>query len=56
MPAKKNLLLCLGLILSGFSYQALRGQSGDGIYTADQAKRGETAYKQAMHLLPRRST
>ena len=49
MPAKKNLLLCLGLILSGFSYQALCGQSdaasGDGIYTADQATRGETAYK-----------
>jgi mono/diheme cytochrome c family protein len=49
VPAKKNLLLCLGLILSGFSYQALCGQSdaaaGDGIYTPDQAKRGETAYK-----------
>ena len=49
MLAKKNVLFCLGLILSGFSYQFLHGQSdsaaGDGIYTAAQATRGETAYK-----------
>ncbi|HTZ56757.1 MAG TPA: cytochrome c [Acidobacteriaceae bacterium] len=45
MPAKKTLLFCLGLILSGFSYQALHAQSADGIYTADQAKRGEALFK-----------
>ena len=47
MPAKNNVLLCLGLILSGFSVQVLHGQSGaaDGIYTADQAHRGEALYQ-----------
>ncbi|MGC2400690.1 MAG: cytochrome c [Acidobacteriaceae bacterium] len=45
MPAKKTLLLCLGFILSGFSYQALHAQEADGIYTADQAKRGEANFK-----------
>jgi cytochrome c553 len=46
---KKNVLLCVGLILSGSSYQLLYGQSapaaGDGIYSADQAHRGEEMYK-----------
>ncbi len=50
MLAKKNVLLCLGLILSG---SCVPGSSrpggcspaGDGLYTADQAHRGETAYK-----------
>jgi mono/diheme cytochrome c family protein len=45
VPAKKTLLLCLGFILSGFSYQALHAQEADGIYTADQAKRGEANFK-----------
>jgi S-disulfanyl-L-cysteine oxidoreductase SoxD len=45
VPAKKNLLLFLGLILSGFSCHDLRAQSGDGIYTAGQATRGEALYK-----------
>jgi mono/diheme cytochrome c family protein len=47
--AKKNMLICLGLMLSGWSYQALLGQSapasGDAIYSADQAHRGEELYK-----------
>jgi mono/diheme cytochrome c family protein len=47
--AKKKVVLCLGLTLSGLSYQVLYGQSapaaGDGIYSADQAHRGEELYK-----------
>jgi S-disulfanyl-L-cysteine oxidoreductase SoxD len=45
VPANKPLLLCLGVFLSGFSYAVLHAQSADGIYTADQAKRGEAAFK-----------
>ncbi len=49
MPAKKTVLLCFGLITSGFSYHLLPGQSApasaDGIYTADQAHRGEAMFK-----------
>ena len=47
--ANKNVLFCLGLILSsGFSCPFLQGQAGstaDGIYSADQAHRGEALYK-----------
>jgi mono/diheme cytochrome c family protein len=48
--AKNNVLLCFALVLSGFSCQAVYGQANaapaaDGIYTADQAHRGETLYK-----------
>jgi S-disulfanyl-L-cysteine oxidoreductase SoxD len=47
--AKKVVLLCFGFIIGGFSHHLLRGQSapaaGVGIYTADQAHRGEAAYK-----------
>jgi mono/diheme cytochrome c family protein len=48
--AKNNVLLCFTLMLSGFTYQALYGQAdaapaADGLYTADQAHRGETLYK-----------
>jgi cytochrome c len=45
--AKTNVIFCLGFLLTGLSYQPLYGQSpaGDGIYTADQAHRGEDLYK-----------
>jgi mono/diheme cytochrome c family protein len=47
--AKKTVTLCLGLISLGFSYQVLHGQDAaapsDGIYTADQAHRGEAVYQ-----------
>jgi len=44
--ANKNVLFCLSLILSGFSCQSMQGQSAaDGIYSADQAHRGEALYK-----------
>jgi mono/diheme cytochrome c family protein len=48
--AKNNVLLCFALMLSGISCQAAYGQAdaapaADGLYTADQAHRGETAYK-----------
>jgi cytochrome c len=47
--AKKNVLFCLGLIIGGFSPQLIHGQTapaaGDGIYSADQAQRGEALYK-----------
>jgi S-disulfanyl-L-cysteine oxidoreductase SoxD len=45
--AKKTVILSLGLMLCTFSYQLVRGQSdaADGIYTADQAHRGEALYK-----------
>lgn len=49
MLVKKNVLFCLGLMLSGLPYQLLQAQSapaaGDGIYSADQAHRGEDLYK-----------
>jgi S-disulfanyl-L-cysteine oxidoreductase SoxD len=45
--AKKTVILSLGLTLCTFSCQLLRGQSdaAAGIYTADQAHRGEALYK-----------
>jgi mono/diheme cytochrome c family protein len=47
--AKKTVLFSFSLILSGFSYQMIHGQAapaaGDGVYTAEQAHRGETAYQ-----------
>jgi S-disulfanyl-L-cysteine oxidoreductase SoxD len=48
--AKNNVLLCFTLLLSGFCCQAVYGQAdaapaADGLYTADQAHRGETMYK-----------
>jgi mono/diheme cytochrome c family protein len=49
--AEKNIIVCLALTLASFSGQALHAQAdaaaaaGDGLYTADQAHRGETAYK-----------
>jgi mono/diheme cytochrome c family protein len=45
--AKKTVILSLGIMLCTFSYQLVRGQSdaADGIYTADQAHRGEALYK-----------
>ena len=50
MLAKNNVLLCFALMFSGFSCQAVYGQAtaaqaADGVYTADQAHRGETMYK-----------
>ncbi len=42
MIGKKHVVIYLGLILSGMPYQ-LYGQSG--IYSADQAHRGEDLYK-----------
>ncbi len=48
MPAKKTVVLSFSLFLVGFSYNLLRGQSApaaDGIYTADQAHRGEALYQ-----------
>jgi len=48
VPAKKTVILSFSLLLVGFSYHLLRGQSApaaDGIYTADQAQRGEALYQ-----------
>lgn len=47
MLAKKTVILGLGIMLCTFSYQLVRGQSdaAAGIYTADQAHRGEALYK-----------
>ena len=48
MPAKKTVILSFSLLLAGFSYHLLYGQSApaaDGIYSADQAHRGEAAYR-----------
>ncbi len=48
MTAKKTVILSFGLILGGFSYHLLRGQSApaaDGIYSAEQAHRGEALYQ-----------
>jgi S-disulfanyl-L-cysteine oxidoreductase SoxD len=46
--AKKFVILSFGLMLGGFSYPLLHGQAspaGDGIYTVEQAHRGEAAYQ-----------
>ena len=51
MLVKKSVVLCSGLILGGLSYHSLHGQaaaaapSADGIYSADQAHRGEALYQ-----------
>ena len=48
MPVKKTVILSFSLFLAGFSYQLLHGQSApaaDGIYSADQAHRGEALYQ-----------
>lgn len=49
MLAKKTVLFSFSLLLSGFSYQMIHGQAaaaaGDGVYTVEQAHRGETAYQ-----------
>jgi mono/diheme cytochrome c family protein len=48
VPFKKTVILSFSLFLGGFSYQLLHGQSapvGDGIYSADQAHRGEALYQ-----------
>ena len=48
MPVKKTVILSFSLFLIGFSYQLLHGQSApaaDGIYSADQAHRGEALYQ-----------
>ena len=48
MPVKKTVILSFSLILCGFSFHPLRGQSApaaDGIYSADQAHRGEALYQ-----------
>ena len=44
VPAKKNVLLSLSLLLGGSSCPLLHAQA-DGIYTADQAQRAEAMYK-----------
>jgi S-disulfanyl-L-cysteine oxidoreductase SoxD len=44
--ANKNVLFCFSLILSGISCPLLQGQAAaDGMYSADQAHRGEALYK-----------
>jgi mono/diheme cytochrome c family protein len=45
--AKKTVILSFGLTLCAFSYQLVHGQAdaAAGIYTADQAHRGEALYK-----------
>jgi mono/diheme cytochrome c family protein len=48
VPAKKTVILSFSLLLVGFSCNFLRGQSApaaDGIYTIDQAHRGEALYQ-----------
>jgi S-disulfanyl-L-cysteine oxidoreductase SoxD len=46
VPAKKTVILTLSLLVGGFSYQHLHGQSNaDGIYSADQSQRGEALYQ-----------
>jgi len=46
---KNAVILCSSLILGGLSYHSLHGQaatpSADGIYSADQAHRGEALYQ-----------
>jgi mono/diheme cytochrome c family protein len=48
VPVKKTVVLALSLFLAGCSYHLLHGQSApaaDGIYSADQAHRGEALYQ-----------
>ncbi len=48
MPAKKTVILSFSLFLFGFSQHLVWGQSApaaDGIYTAEQAHRGEALYQ-----------
>jgi S-disulfanyl-L-cysteine oxidoreductase SoxD len=45
VPALKTPLFCLSLVLGGLSCQFAQAQAADGIYTADQAKRGEANFK-----------
>jgi S-disulfanyl-L-cysteine oxidoreductase SoxD len=48
VPFKKTVILSFSLILCGLSFHLLRGQSApaaDGVYSADQAKRGDTLYQ-----------
>ncbi len=49
MLVKRTLILGFGLMLSGFSYHLLHGQgspaAAGGVYTAEQAHRGETMYQ-----------
>jgi mono/diheme cytochrome c family protein len=46
---KRIFIPCLGLIVASLSYNAVRGQAAaapdEGVYTADQAQRGGTAYQ-----------
>ena len=44
MSFKKSVMLCAGLVLGGASCSALHAQA-DGIYSADQAHRGEALYQ-----------
>ncbi len=49
MQVKKITILSICLSLGGVSHHLLQGQTataGDGIYTADQAHRGEALYQQ----------
>jgi mono/diheme cytochrome c family protein len=48
VPVKKTVILSFSLFLVGSSYNLLRGQSApaaDGIYSAEQAHRGEALYQ-----------
>jgi S-disulfanyl-L-cysteine oxidoreductase SoxD len=49
VQANKNILVWLGVALCGLSYQPLYGQAapttGDGVYSAAQAQRGEDLFK-----------
>ena len=49
MFLKNTVILCSGLILGGLSYSPLYGQAApspvDGIYSTDQAHRGEALYQ-----------
>jgi S-disulfanyl-L-cysteine oxidoreductase SoxD len=41
----KTSLLCLSLVFSGLSCQMVYAQAADGVFSADQAKRGEALFK-----------
>jgi mono/diheme cytochrome c family protein len=48
VPVKKTVILSFSLILCGFSFHLLRAQSApaaDGIYSDDQAHRGDALYQ-----------
>jgi S-disulfanyl-L-cysteine oxidoreductase SoxD len=45
VPVMKTPLFCLSLVLGGLSCQLVHAQAADGIFTADQAKRGEANFK-----------